>query len=146
MNSLTAFKKIMEKYGKTNTLEGTYDYFLVIKKDLEKLDQLEKIEEELGIDLITLFKALKNGVWTKRLFYDSEWRRYHTFEEANVIEKKSIAINTICCSDWTVENQHKEFIFEVQGSIFYELRLRDYGKTWSLDKNDLTKEELENDK
>ena len=112
----------------------------------DKLGQLEDIEEELGIDLITLFKALKNGVWTKRLFYDSEWRRYHTFEEANVIEKKSIAINTICCSDWTVENQHKEFIFEVQGSIFYELRLRDYGKTWSLDKNDLTKEELENDK
>ena len=27
-----------------------------------KLADLEDIEEELGIDLITLFKALKNGV------------------------------------------------------------------------------------
>ena len=31
-----------------------------------KLGQLEDIEEELGIDLITLFKALKNGIWSKR--------------------------------------------------------------------------------
>jgi len=28
-----------------------------------KLGQLEDIEEELGIDLITLFKALKNGIY-----------------------------------------------------------------------------------
>ena len=32
---------------------------------LNKLGQLEDIEEELGIDLITLFKALKNGVYHK---------------------------------------------------------------------------------
>lgn len=42
MNSLNAFKRIMEKYGKTNTLEGTYDDFLTIKKDLEVLEILKK--------------------------------------------------------------------------------------------------------
>lgn len=110
-----------------------------IEKDLETLEQYKNIEEELGIDLITLFKALKDGVWTKRLFYDSEWRRYHTFEKANVIEKKPIAIKTICCPDWTFKNQHQEFVFEVQGSIFYDLRLRDYGKTWALTKEELKK-------
>ena len=31
----------------------------------EKLCQLEDIEDELGIDLIILFKALKNGVFIK---------------------------------------------------------------------------------
>lgn len=41
MNSLNAFKRIMEKYGKTNTLEGTYDDFLTIKKDLEVLQILK---------------------------------------------------------------------------------------------------------
>lgn len=41
MNSLNAFKRIMEKYGKTNTLEGTYDDFLTIKKDLEVLQVLK---------------------------------------------------------------------------------------------------------
>ena len=30
-----------------------------------KLEQLEDIEEEIGIDLITLFKALKNGIYKK---------------------------------------------------------------------------------
>ena len=31
----------------------------------QKLGQHEDIEEELGIDLITLFKALKNGIYGK---------------------------------------------------------------------------------
>ena len=30
-----------------------------------KLSQLEDIEDELGIDLITLYKALKNGIYIK---------------------------------------------------------------------------------
>ena len=42
MNSLKAFKRIMEKYGKTNSLEGTYNYFLTIKKDLEILEIIKK--------------------------------------------------------------------------------------------------------
>ena len=32
----------------------------------QKLGQLEDIEEEQGIDLITLFKALSCGAWEKR--------------------------------------------------------------------------------
>ena len=32
---------------------------------IEKLGQLEDMEEELGIDLVTLFKALKDGIWLK---------------------------------------------------------------------------------
>lgn len=32
----------------------------------EKLMHLEDIEEEFGIDLITLFKTLKNGIWHKK--------------------------------------------------------------------------------
>lgn len=32
---------------------------------IHKLGQLEDIEEELGIYLITLFKALKNGIYCK---------------------------------------------------------------------------------
>ena len=31
----------------------------------DKLGQLEDIEDELGIDLITLFEALKNGIYKK---------------------------------------------------------------------------------
>jgi hypothetical protein len=32
---------------------------------MDKFGELEDIEEELGIDLITLFKALKNGIYGK---------------------------------------------------------------------------------
>ena len=36
-----------------------------------KLDQLEDLEEELEIDLITLFKATQQGIWMKhnKVFY-----------------------------------------------------------------------------
>ena len=34
-----------------------------MNKALNKLCKLEDIEEELGIDLITLFKALKEGIF-----------------------------------------------------------------------------------
>ena len=34
-----------------------------IKQDLERLEELKDLEEELGIDLLTLFKALKDGIF-----------------------------------------------------------------------------------
>ena len=44
-----------------------YDVFSeeieIIQKDLNRLEEYRKIEEELDIDLITLFKALKDGIY-----------------------------------------------------------------------------------
>ena len=42
-----------------------------IEKDLDLLKEYRKIEEEIGIDLITLFKATQQGIWMKRnkVFY-----------------------------------------------------------------------------
>ena len=37
----------------------------IFNKIYHKLSQIEDIEEELGIDLITLFKALKDGIYKK---------------------------------------------------------------------------------
>ena len=42
----------------------------VIEKELKEHEQYKKIEEELGIDLITLFKALKNGVYAFNIHLD----------------------------------------------------------------------------
>lgn len=36
----------------------------------QKLGQLEDIEEELGIDLITLFKALQNDIWLENVNHE----------------------------------------------------------------------------
>ena len=38
---LKAFENIMRIYGETNSLEGTYNDFLTIKKALQRLDQIE---------------------------------------------------------------------------------------------------------
>lgn len=79
-------------------------------KDLYcKLGQLEDIEEELGIDLITLFKALKEGFYFKDDFGD-------------------------------IIHFEKELLQSLIKGKVHDLKkeLKDYGKTWTL-----TKEELE---
>lgn len=49
MTSKEAFTKIMKIYGDTNSLEGTYELFLKIKHDLERLETLEQENKELKI-------------------------------------------------------------------------------------------------
>ena len=52
MTSKEAFEKIMRIYGDTNSLEGTYELFLKIKQDLERLEALEK-ENKPYLELLT---------------------------------------------------------------------------------------------
>ena len=88
-----------------------------------KLADLEDIEEEIGIDLLTLFKALKDGVWyyndSSQLIHEYVWliSNYLTVEPHDKISSSFMTI---------YENQI--------------LLFADYGKTWAL-----TKEELENE-
>lgn len=95
------------------------DALLVANELTNKLGQLEDIEEELGIDLDTLFKALKNGIWVK---YSSA-----------IIEHKT----------WYVHlTGHYIGWKENSGSLYDNDRvenrpLKDYGKTWSLNKEEL---------
>ena len=88
---------------------------------IQKLGQLEDIEEELGIDLITLFKAQKENVW--ELVFDG----YD--ENGKSIYKPR-------------KNQHDIYIDLKQKALvgkWIGYEFKDYGKTWAL-----TKEELEN--
>lgn len=94
---------------------------------IDKLGQIEDNEEELGISLDILFKALKNGV-----YYDSgnkiiKFHRGHGLEYIN----------------FNVGNKRINLMYiNPYGNEHYcemALDLSDYGKTWAL-----TKEELEN--
>lgn len=52
-----------------DTVQGDMNYFskdLTLVNAINKLGQLEDIEEKYGIDLVTLFEALKNGIWRKK--------------------------------------------------------------------------------
>ena len=82
-----------------------------------KLGKLEDIEEELGIDLITLFKALK------QMF---------------VFHKENVKIELIGIHFKSNELYLFGFVEDTVHAVY--LSLKDYGKTWAL-----TKEELEND-
>ena len=82
-----------------------------VKDKLEYADKMKPIEEEIGIDLITLFKALKNGIYKKGrnnlkglILYSKMpmFSFYHKTIDAELIE--------------------------------------DYGKTWALTKEELENE------
>ena len=78
----------------------------------DKLGLLEDIEDDLGIDLITLFKALKNGVYLKYK-YGYEYR----------ISK---------CRKCYLSGK-KTFVVDYHTYRY----LNDYGKTWALTKEEL---------
>ena len=94
----------------------------------KKLKILEDIEEELGIDLITLFKALIIGIWThqEQCYGDEKQSQIRFFQVRLLLEEN--AVGCIHNSMW----KGKE--------VIRTLYFKDYGKTWAL-----TKEELEND-
>ena len=120
-------EKTAEGYAlNRNLLRPEHDVLLVAKDVTDKLGQLEDIEDELGIDLITLIKALNNGIWVYR-----GKRKEHT--------SWCIAING------NGDGGHRKTTFwlsyKVNGFDFpdyYEhLEFKDYGKTWALTKEEL---------
>lgn len=89
-----------------------------IDECMNKLGQLEDIEEELGIDLITYFK-IKSAkiVYVKELGHDvSEMLVRNSKDGVNVCYKGFVDIPE--CDTY--------------------LQLADYGKTWALTKEELT--------
>lgn len=87
---------------------------------LTKLGQLEDLEKELGIDLLTLFKVIKEDQIYFKFFNEIQ-----------------------CWSPIKIELRKRNIYFARQVGGHYASRqpLSNYGKTWAL-----TKEELENDK
>lgn len=77
--------------------------------------KLEDYEEELGIDLSTLFKALKNGIYDK-------------------VENRNVSVYL------TWHNYLKEIVlFYDDLNPYYSgcYQFKDYGKTWALTKEEL---------
>ena len=93
-----------------------------------KLGKLEDIEEQLGVDLITLFKALnvRDGVWVKDKEYGlCNWSMGQLWFGYNSSKSESFI--------------NPQIYFLKDGGYSY-FKLSDYGKTCAL-----TKEELENE-
>ena len=104
----------------------------VVEEDLDKLDQLKSIEKELGIDLITLYKAFRYGIYVKKGKHNGfvapqdlkgrlGWQRIVDFANKEEYSRP----------------YEVRLIFGKTGICLSSLS---YGKDWAL-----TKEELEND-
>ena len=95
--------------------DGSYEFnYLDPASYMQKLSQLEDIEEELGIDLITLFIALKNGFYT-------------TFYNKNKYDNS-------CYYDISLEFK---CIYVNDYDAHFSLDFKDYGKTWALTKEEI---------
>ena len=92
------------------------EQFNIIEKDLDQLEEYGKIEEEIGIDFITLSKILK-----QRFVYDNDQVK---------IELLGLHIK----SD---ELYLYGFVEDTMRAVY--LRLKDYGKTWTMTKEKLYK-------
>ena len=98
-------------------LEGVFFENQVLAIDgeaIDKLGQLEDIEEEFGIDLITLFKAVMNGFWYKNKY------GYHQADDYEYVID--------------LESNRLVKLYEEDGRIFC---FEDYGKDWALTKKEL---------
>lgn len=86
-----------------------------LEQDQDKLKQYKDIEEELGIDLITLFKALKNGIYDKN-------------EDRNVLVFLS----------WHYHLKEMVLFYDDENPYYNGCyQFKDYGKTWALTKEEL---------
>ena len=106
---LTSKQKIELKNGKATDYYG-YKYEQAYQI-IQKLGQLEDIEDELGIDLIIFLKAILNV-----LVY---------VKDKNKIEKCCIALD---------KGYDGKLYFCSDKCTYY---VKDYGKTWALTKEEL---------
>lgn len=96
---------------------------------LNKLGQLEDIEEELGIDLITLFKA-KNG------FYGDLFQKYYLDADNYSIIKTIYKYKNQIKVDFLDKKIEAYFDYE---EYYMYFNFCDYGKTWALTRKELKK-------
>jgi len=99
-------------------------------KHIDKLGKLEDIEEELGIDLVTLFKALKSLV-------------YYIDEDGNIVSTSvHLSYNKPTDRFYLEAGYVGSWIQDKEHGYWRTFDLDRYGITWALDRNELKKEGL----
>ena len=106
----TEFSNKIEQLGVAENEES----FKIIEKDLDQLEEYRKIEEELGIDLITLFKALKDGIY---------------INEDGSVYKDCIK---------SIEHWSDGWGF-ISNDDYIDMLFEDYGISWALDTEEFYK-------
>ncbi len=125
-------KKICESLGfdlKTTSLinEGKYQIKddVMIHNAIDKLGQLEDIEERLGIKLSTLIKAVDDGIYSKE---------YNEMRKVDLIRLELVPGYPVTKYEYTFEGL---CLYDDDLEECYEFK--DYGKTWALTKKEIKK-------
>lgn len=122
--------------------EGKYDVkdCVMMHNAIDKLGRIEDKEEELGIDLETFLKVLKNRHIYVSNSYHTEFRGEHRIQDY-------IEIENIYYAEFSQEELEWIFTFHVYddyASYPCLVKLKDFGKTWALTKDDLSNLSKEN--
>jgi hypothetical protein len=100
-------------------------------KMVQELCEYKDIEEELGIDLITLFKALREkGIWIKN-------STNAIFNLKPMYIKVEIDCDEPLLASIVLKELYYEDLDGVMDTTGQEWFMDDYGKTWALTKEEL---------
>lgn len=132
-----------------NELMRLREKFGELKREIAKY---KKIEEDLGVDLIALFKALKNGIWYND---DGEIKKMYISDIENLIcwndMEISIFEGVVYHFNWrdSLYVNEEKYVKDYKShplydkafnTAFYNCRsvdMEDYGDTWALTKEEL---------
>lgn len=105
-----------------------------IDQSIDKLGQLEEIEDELGIDFLMLDKICKNGVYCYK----------RSVKDFPFVDRRLGDIIHIQNSDIHIQffgvHKEKRMGVSIMGCIdyvYHSLPIENYGKTWALTKEEL---------
>lgn len=137
-----AVDNCLQCYQMLNYLSGYGKSWALTEEELEekaspatisKLNQIENIEKELDIDVVILFKALRNGIYYKK---DNKIRYVN-----NIINVHKYLIETkpIYSVDGKAEPVMDGHYWDWK--TFNTWTFEDYGKTWALTREELEKGE-----
>ena len=127
-------------------LKGDLIEIMSLDKATEKLHKILEIEDELGIELITLYRALNRGI-----YYKEDNHIFFTTNNIVLVSNELVQVKpTYAVKEATIKSCYYgdcEPLKYLKDAHYWDWKtcnhwkLKDYGVTWSL-----TKEELENGK
>lgn len=86
---LEAFKDIMKIYGETNSLVGTYNSFLRIKKELKALEIIKKKEVNVGVLIFDIFEGHR----------PKEYYNFGVYKEYELTQQEFDLLKEVLCNE-----------------------------------------------
>lgn len=114
-----------------------------VEDAIDKIDEINRIEKELGVGLAILFKALKDGIWSKGGFYGA----CYLDAEPSYVPPRQLEIGRDWYDQYDKDDDTYQNYIEEENALclyshdydekVYSVRIKDYGKTWALTKEEL---------